>query len=229
MAQAQADSLVQQYTGKYTFPEGSPVSEIGVIVENGVLTATSAMGNSELKVTETKDVFEVVAYAGTATFKRNADGKVISKKNNNQAIAVRKPAHDWAYSQEKIRPASWADVHRAINMVRGKMIGNAEYKKFLEKQNPIVIEQMKVWSERLFEKGLIFPLPKVNCTIRLYIKDRYRRDTLNAMQTISDLLVDSGVLIDDDDLHFNPVCGKSARYYEELLHNIAFISLSFKL
>ncbi len=77
MAQAQADSLVQQYTGKYTFPEGSPVSEIGVIVENGVLTATSAMGNSELKVTETKDVFEVVAYAGTATFKRNADGKVI--------------------------------------------------------------------------------------------------------------------------------------------------------
>ena len=167
--------------------------------------------------------------AGSTTIRFLLSGKVISKKNNNQAIAVRKPAHDWAYSQEKIRPATWADVHRAINMVRGKMIGNAEYKKFLEKQKPIVIEQMKVWSERLFDKGLIFPLTKANCTIRLYIKDRYRRDTLNAMQTISDLLVDSGVLIDDDDLHFNPVCGKSARYYEELLHNIAFISLSFKL
>lgn len=71
----QTDSL-QEYTGKYKFPDGSPVTEIGVVVENGVLTATSAMGNSELKRTDTKDVFEIVAYAGTATFKRNAEGKI---------------------------------------------------------------------------------------------------------------------------------------------------------
>jgi len=167
--------------------------------------------------------------AGSTTIRFLLTGKVISKKNNNQAIAIRKPAHDWAYTQEKIRPASWADVHKAINMVRGKMIGNAEYKKFLEKNRPIITEQMQVWSSRLSEKGLIFPLNHANCTIRLYIKDRYRRDTLNAMQTIADLLVDSGALVDDDDLHFNPVYGASARYYEELVHNIAFISLSFKL
>lgn len=72
---AQTDSL-QAYTGKYKFPDGSPVAEIGVIVENGILTATSAMGNSELRATSTKDVFEVVAYSGTATFKRGDDGKV---------------------------------------------------------------------------------------------------------------------------------------------------------
>ncbi|MBI5372656.1 MAG: hypothetical protein HZA79_11600 [Sphingobacteriales bacterium] len=73
---AQTDSLLQQYTGKYVFPEGSPVREIGVTLENNILTATSAAGNSELKKTDTKDVFEVVAYAGTATFKRNPEGKV---------------------------------------------------------------------------------------------------------------------------------------------------------
>jgi hypothetical protein len=72
---AQTDSL-NQYTGKYVFPDGSPVKEIGVVIENGVLTATSAMGNSELKSTDTKDVFEVVAFGGTATFKRNEEGKV---------------------------------------------------------------------------------------------------------------------------------------------------------
>ncbi len=72
---AQTDSL-QQYTGKYIFPEGSPVTEIGVVLENGLLTATSAMGNSELKNTATKDVFEVVAYGGIATFKRSTEGKV---------------------------------------------------------------------------------------------------------------------------------------------------------
>jgi hypothetical protein len=75
MLNAQTDSL-EQYTGKYVFPEGSPVKEIGVVVENGVLTATSAIGNSELRKTDTKDVFEVVAYSGTATFKRNEEGKI---------------------------------------------------------------------------------------------------------------------------------------------------------
>lgn len=74
---SQTDSL-EQYTGKYKFPDGSPVTEIGVVLESGVLTATSAMGNSELKKTDTKDVFEVVAYSGTATFKRNAEGKITS-------------------------------------------------------------------------------------------------------------------------------------------------------
>ncbi|MEO5948152.1 MAG: hypothetical protein ABIP79_15145 [Chitinophagaceae bacterium] len=75
-ANAQVDSL-QEYTGKYTFAEGSPVTEVGVIVENGVLTATSVMGNSELRRSDTKDVYELVAFAGTATFRRNADNKII--------------------------------------------------------------------------------------------------------------------------------------------------------
>ncbi|HRE36940.1 MAG TPA: hypothetical protein PK092_00755 [Chitinophagaceae bacterium] len=73
---AQTDSL-EQYTGKYKFPDGSPVTEIGIVVENGILMATSAMGNSEFRRTDTKDVFEVVAYAGTATFRRNDQNKVV--------------------------------------------------------------------------------------------------------------------------------------------------------
>lgn len=72
---AQTDSL-QEYTGKYKFPDGSPVTEIGVVIESGTLTATSVMGNSELRKTDNKDVYEIVAYGGMATFKRGDDGKV---------------------------------------------------------------------------------------------------------------------------------------------------------
>lgn len=68
------DSL-QEYTGKYKFPEGSQVTEIKVIIENGVLYASSDHGSSELKKIE-KDVFEVVAYSGKATFKRDEKGKI---------------------------------------------------------------------------------------------------------------------------------------------------------
>ncbi len=78
-ANAQADTTLQKFTGKYKFPDGSPVTEVTVAVDKeGTLTASSAMGTTELKKTDTENVFEVVAYSGLATFKKNAEGKVVS-------------------------------------------------------------------------------------------------------------------------------------------------------
>lgn len=71
---AQTDSL-KQYTGKYKFPEGSPTTEITIVVENGTLMASSSIGSTEFKATGEADVFEIVAYGGTATFKRK-EGKI---------------------------------------------------------------------------------------------------------------------------------------------------------
>lgn len=73
-AHAQTDTT-SAYLGKYTFPDGSPVTEITVVLENGMLMANSAIGNSELKRID-KDVYEIIVYAGTATFRRNSEGKV---------------------------------------------------------------------------------------------------------------------------------------------------------
>lgn len=95
---AQTDSLLQQYTGKYVFPDGSPVKEIGVIIQEGVLTATSVMGNSELRKTENKDVFEIVAFAGTATFKRNEAAKV-----NGVQIQVQDVNMEGTKTEESLR------------------------------------------------------------------------------------------------------------------------------
>ncbi len=72
---AQTDTTLQQYTGKFKFQEGSPVTEIVFKVENGTLMANSAMGSTEFKQTSTVDVFEIPAYNGTATFKRT-EGKI---------------------------------------------------------------------------------------------------------------------------------------------------------
>jgi hypothetical protein len=72
--QAPGDSL-QEYTGKYKFPEGSAVTEVIVTFENGILSASSSQGSSELKKID-KDIFEVVAYSGKATFKRNEQAKL---------------------------------------------------------------------------------------------------------------------------------------------------------
>lgn len=85
---AQTDTTLNAYTGKYTFADGSPVKEITVAVENGTLMVSSAMGNTEFKKTDTKDVFEVVVYSGLATFKRNEEGKVIGVKIEVQDMVL---------------------------------------------------------------------------------------------------------------------------------------------
>jgi len=73
-AMAQEDTTLQQYTGKYKFPEGSAVTEMTLTLEKGVLVGVSPMGSSEFRRIK-GDEFEIVSYAGTATFKRT-EGKV---------------------------------------------------------------------------------------------------------------------------------------------------------
>lgn len=71
------DTTLQQYTGKYIFPAGSPFPEVSITLDNGVLSATSPAGSATLTKVDT-DVFSIVEYGGTATFKRNEAGKVSS-------------------------------------------------------------------------------------------------------------------------------------------------------
>lgn len=74
-AQTPSQDSLKEYTGKYKFPEGSTITEVTVTLDNGILYGSSDMGSSELRRI-VKDTFEVVAYGGMATFKRDSSGKV---------------------------------------------------------------------------------------------------------------------------------------------------------
>lgn len=168
--------------------------------------------------------------AGSITIRFVVTDKVPSKKNNQQAIAVRKFARDWAKRQSKIQPIpTWNDVHKAIGMVKSKMRGNVPYLQFIEKIKPNIIAQMQFWSFRLKDKGLIFPISKSSMSLQFYFKDRYITDTVNKQQTIQDLLVHCGVIANDDYKSLNPIHSASASYYEEIIYDISFVSISFKL
>lgn len=157
-------------------------------------------------------------------------GSVPSKKNNQQAVTVRKVARDWVKKmQQNGKQPTWEDVHTAISMTSSKMRGNAKYIDFVKTYKPIIQEQMKDWTTRLGDKGLIFPLSKATMTLRLYFKNRYITDTVNKQQTIQDLLVECGVIANDDYKTLNPILSKSACYYEEIIEDIAFISLTTTL
>jgi len=156
-------------------------------------------------------------------------GKIPSKKNNQQAVAVRKFARAWAKEQSQFRQPTWADVNKAIGMVFGKMRGNADYAAFLEKVRPILQEQSAYWTKQLEHKKLVFPLQKATLSLRLYFKDRYVTDTVNKQQTIQDILQDCCIIANDDYKSLNPIHSASANYYEEIVKDIAAITLTFKL
>lgn len=168
--------------------------------------------------------------ANSTTIRFVITGSIPSKKNNQQAVTIRKFARDWAYKMQKSgQPPTWAMVQKAISMTSSKMRGNRKYMDFLKEVKPKLREQMLFWSERLRNKGLIFPIPKATMTLKLHFKNRYITDTVNKQQTIQDVLVDCGVIANDDYKSINPILSKSACYYEEITKDIAFISLTINL
>lgn len=71
---AQTDSL-QQYAGTYVFGDGSPVTSVDVIMNDGALNMTSSAGNSSLTRLGI-DSFQIVDFSGTAVFRRGEDKRV---------------------------------------------------------------------------------------------------------------------------------------------------------
>ena len=66
---------LEDFVGKYVFPDGSVVPDVTVTLDGSALTMTSTAGTSAL--TELgKDSFSIVEFSGTAVFKRGDDKKV---------------------------------------------------------------------------------------------------------------------------------------------------------
>lgn len=81
------DSTLQDFVGKYKFPEGSVVSEVSVSIEGEVLVMGSSIGTSTLvKIGE--DLFSITAYDGSAQFKRDTNKKVIGVSINAGGYAL---------------------------------------------------------------------------------------------------------------------------------------------
>lgn len=83
-----ASDPLQQYVARYKFPPGSVVSEINVVLDNGVLSLTSSMGNTSIDRTAATDTFAIPAYSGTAVFTRNEGKKINGLKIDVMGISL---------------------------------------------------------------------------------------------------------------------------------------------
>ncbi len=72
---AQDKDSLQQYIGKFNFPEGGIVSYVAVTVEAGKLNFSSDKGTGTLEKVVT-DSFNIPEYQGTAKYVRNGESKI---------------------------------------------------------------------------------------------------------------------------------------------------------
>lgn len=164
--------------------------------------------------------------AGAITVRFVLTGRVPSKKNQQQGVAVRKEAIAFLKKQKSV---SKKQAIQAVKMVYAKVRPNNEYVAFVQAQKPILIEQMAYWSSRLQHKGLTFPLTHAALNLHFYFHAQYVQDTVNKQQSVQDLLKEAGVIMNDDYGTLNPVKSASASYHEEIINTITLISLTFKL
>ncbi len=75
------DSTLNDFVGKYKFPDGSVVTEVIVSMEGEALVMGSSVGNSPLVKTG-EDQFSITAFDGTAQFKRDSNKKIIGVNIN---------------------------------------------------------------------------------------------------------------------------------------------------
>ena len=66
---------LEDFVGKYVFPDGSVVPEVDVTLSGSALTMTSVAGSSAL-TEQGIDSFLIVEFSGIAVFKRGEDKKV---------------------------------------------------------------------------------------------------------------------------------------------------------
>ncbi len=157
-------------------------------------------------------------------------GSIPSKKNQKKAVTVRNEAVKLVQRTFKEKGSmTQKEIIQALDTCHSRIVANQYYNEFLKDQHPKMIEQMAFWSARLKDRGLIFPIEKASLSLKLYFRAKYITDTANKQQTIQDLLVDCGVISDDNYQVLNPIHTESACYKDEITEDLALIMLSIPL
>lgn len=72
---SQADTTLKEYTGNFTFPEGSVISYVNIVYGDSSLTYTSDRGNG-LLVKQIADTFSIPSHSGMAFFVRDTQKNI---------------------------------------------------------------------------------------------------------------------------------------------------------
>ena len=100
---------LNDYLGKYVFPQGSPVAEVSLTLEDSSLVINSAMGSTPLEK-KGVDSFYLAQYDALVIFKRK-DGKMVESISimvQGQELVGKKEASPMALKEDEFYATLWA-------------------------------------------------------------------------------------------------------------------------
>lgn len=161
-------------------------------------------------------------------------GKIPSKKNRS------KPSFNFSWVIGQIRKfhkerkkETPLSIGESVNFMI-KLVKNI--KPFIYKPPDIIAwedaakmkiaEQAAEWSESYKKRCLIFPISKCQVLIKHYWADEYIRDNSNRAESIHDLLVDAGIIVDDNYKCLFENTSKAKCFKDEIVNHITLIKVT---
>jgi hypothetical protein len=121
-------------------------------------------------------------------------------------------------------------VQEAIEYVKSNlkvyMQNSKKYTEWVNAQRPILKEQAKFWDDKFKEQGLRFPLTNASVKVYHYFNDNHERDLTNKMDSINDLLVALGIIVNDDWKHIGKISSEAEGYKDQIVEPINSIDVT---
>lgn len=151
-------------------------------------------------------------------------GTIPSKKNLIWA------ASNWHFV--KLVAAKFKSVKRCLDFLSGEtglkvyIQNSVKYTSWVSEQVPVIIEQSLSWKDKFEKYGLKFPLSNATIKVYHYWNDKMERDLTNKLDSITDLLVDAGIIENDSWQVLNRIHSEGEYYGGEILQAITRIDIT---
>lgn len=167
------------------------------------------------------------------TFELVLTGKIPSTKNRQRASFN----YSWAISQVKkfFKTQTAADITVAncmrfviklIRDIKPFIYKPAEITAWEDNAKAILVKQAAYWKEVYAKQGLSFPVSSCSISIKHYWADAYQRDNGNRQETLHDILVSSGIILDDNYKCLYLIKSEADCFEDEITDHITTINIT---
>jgi hypothetical protein len=123
-------------------------------------------------------------------------------------------------------------VGQAVEWLLGKtglkvfVRNSKKYLDWVEATKPVLQAQGLTWHEKFSKYGLQFPLNHVSIKVYHYWADDMERDLTNKLDSLTDLLVSAGIIVNDNWQYLRQIHSESENYHGQIHESITRIDVT---
>lgn len=158
-------------------------------------------------------------------------GKIPSKKNRQRATfnytwVINQVKYFFQARQEVGKKDALKFIVSLIRNIKPYIFKPTEIAKWEEEAIQVLCAQAAEWAETYKRYDLSFPLSRCSVSIRHYWADEYQRDNTNRAETIHDVLVMAGIIVDDNYKCLHKNSSEADCFKDEILSHITTINIT---